>query len=436
MLRIFLGIVFAAFLLQPDDGFGQKRSEVGGKITTGPTIQLLSVGIENFRASGGFATVADSTLASNMQQILEDDLAFSLYFNVVKVDTSFLENFAQGKMTIDDWIYLGAQMLISGLMEHDATAIVLSVNVTDTYRDKNVYNRDYVGEPQKYRYLMHSVAADLLRNLTGEEGSYFSKIAYSSDTTDHPEIYICDFDGYGVQQITHDNSIDVIPSWAIDGSRIFYTSYKNNNPDLYAYDVAGDKSLSFSARKGLNMGAAVSPDGKYIAVTLTLSGNSDIYLLDQSGRIVKQLTFSPMIDTAPSWSPSSREIVFTSDKTGSPQIYITDLDGINTRRMTFQGDYNDEPAWSPRGDLIAYTSRAPDGFEIFTIDITGQFPHQLTEVGYNETPSWSPDGLHIVFSSNVSGTYKLNVMNYNGLDRKQLDLPGSCKTPNWSRNLK
>lgn len=412
----------------------QSRSDVSGLITTGRATELLSLAIEDFRIPAGFQTMEDTLLVRDLQDALRFDLDFSPYFNLVEVDSAFLADFAKGRMNLDDWIYLGAQFLVSGRVEREGAGILFAVDVTDIARNRNVYNRDFVGTADRYRYLAHQAAADLLLHLTGEEGCYFSKIAYSSDATGNREIYMCDFDGYSPMQITHDKSICLLPSWSSDADKIIYTSYRSGNPDLYAYDLDQEKSYVISARQGLNYAAAASPDGKYLACALTIAGNSEIYLLDFSGRIIRRITYGSMIDSAPTWSPSSREIAFTSDRTGTPQIYIVDIEGLNTRRLTYSGNYNDQSSWSPRGDLIAYSSREPEGFQIYTVDITGYSPKKLTEIGTNEAPSWSPDGLHIVYSHIVNGRYQLHIMDYNGMNKRRLDLPGDCKTPEWSKN--
>ncbi len=437
VMRIFLFAAAAAFfLLTPEDTFSQSRSEVGGTITIGPAAELFSVAIEPFRMPSGFHSFEDSSLVRELESALRADIDFSPYFNIVRVDSVFLADFAGGKMKLDDWIYLGAQFLISGRVEREGSGILFAVDVTDIFRNRNIYNRDFVGSAERYRYLAHQAAADLLFNLTGEEGCYFSKITYSSDASGFKEIYTCDFDGYSPVQITRDKSINVLSSWSGDGDRIYYTSYVNGNPDLFAYHLSQEKTFLVSAREGSNFAAAASHDGKYVACTLTIAGNAEVYLLDQSGRIIRRLTYNSMIDSSPAWSPSSREIAFTSDRTGAPQIYVTDIEGLNTRRLTFSGSYNDQASWSPRGDLIAYASRELDGFQIYTVDITGQYPRKLTDIGTNEAPSWSPDGLHIVYSHVVDGKYQLHIMDYNGLNKQRLDLPGNCKTPEWSKNLR
>ena len=429
-------ITTIALLLPVSLAYSQARTEVGGTITTGPGTELMSLAVEDFRIPFGFQTVEDSMLVKELESTLKYDLEFSPYLNVVNVDSSFLADFVRGKMKLDDWIYLGAQFLVSGRVEKEADGILFSVDVTDIFRNRNIYNRDFVGTTESARYLAHQAAADLLLNLTGEDGCYFSKIVYTSDASGKREVYTCDFDGYAPTKITNNNSINILPSWSADGERLFFTSYMNGNPDLYSYILAQEKTYSLSARQGLNYAAASSPNGKHIACALTIAGNSELYLLDNSGRIIKRLTYVSMIDSSPAWSPSSRELAFTSDRTGSPQIYITDIEGLNTRRLSFKGSYNDQASWSPRGDMITYASREPDGFQIYTVDITGQYPKKLTEIGANEAPSWSPDGLHIVYSHIVDGRYQLHIMDYNGMNKRRFNLPGNCKTPEWSKNLR
>jgi TolB protein len=414
---------------------GQKI-EVEGVILAGPTISLISVAVDKFKLNEDLNQAADSLFSSNLKSTLIDDLLFTLYFNVVEPDSAFIADFAKGQMKIDDWIYLGARMLISGRLKKQEDLYTLSLEVIDVQRNKLIYNNQFMGSAQNYRTMAHRMAADLLLNLTGEKGVFESKIAYSAQIGNKHDIYICDFDGYNPVKITDDYFLNQMPAWSNTGDRIYFTSDRKGSHDLYCYVFEKNEVYSISNREGLNYAAAPSPDGKYIAVTLSLPGNSEIYLLDTSGRIMRRLTHSWAIDTSPAWSPNSREIAFISDRVGNPQLYVTEVDGINTRRLTYYGDYIADPAWSPRGDYIAYCSREAGQFQIYIVDITGQNAYKLTEIGSNEAPSWSPDGLHLVYSSNVDGAYGLYVMNFDGSGKKKLNVKGICKSPSWSVNLR
>jgi len=415
--------------------YGQK-TEIRGTIIAGPTISLISIAVDDFKQSDIMTSAVDTAFVNDLKSTLIDDLTFTLYFNVVVPDSAFLADFAKGDMKLDDWIYLGAQMLIQARVEKREELYTVGIQVVDVFRDKMVYNNEFLGSAQNYRALSHRIAGDLLYNLTGEEGVFDTKITYSADVAGNRDIYICDFDGYNPIRITNDPALDQMPAWSHNGERIYFTSDRKGNHDLYCYIFEKDKVYMVSNREGLNFAAAPSPDGKYIAVTLSIAGNSELYLLDSSGRIMRRLTYSWAIDTSPTWSPNSREIAFISDRAGNPQLYVTDVDGINTRRLTYYGDYIADPVWSPRGDYIAYCSREASQFHIYIVDITGQNAYKLTEIGSNETPSWSPDGLHLVYASNVDGAYSLWIMNYDGSGKRKLNLRGACKSPDWSVNLK
>jgi TolB protein len=413
-----------------------QNSEIRGTITAGPTISLVSIAVNDFKLGDTLAVPEDSAFAADLKNLLIDDLTFSLYFNVVQPDSAFLSGFIQGEMKLDDWIYLGAQMLVDGRINRREGLYTVSIQVVDVFRNKMTYNNEFLGSAQNYRSLGHRMAGDLLFNIVGEQGVFDSKIAYSSEVNGNRDIYICDFDGFNPIQITNDAAIDQMPAWSNTGDRIYFTSDRKGNHDLYCYVFEKNESYVVSNREGLNFAAAPSPDGKYIALTLSVAGNSEIYLLDSSGRIMRRLTYSWAIDTSPTWSPNSREIAFISDRAGNPQIYVTDVDGINIRRLTYYGDYIADPVWSPRGDYIAYCSREAGQFQIYIVDIMGQNAYKLTEIGSNEAPAWSADGLHLVYSSNVDGLYSLWSMNFDGSSKRKFNLRGNCKSPSWSVNLK
>ncbi len=435
-------LIFALLMLFANPISAQK-TDISGKITKGRTTSLISVALDKFILDASIVDNFDIAIADSLHELLKSDLEYTLYFNVVQPDSAFLVDIVGKPMSLDDWIYIGAQMLIKGRLSKREGVFSLNIDVIETSRNKLMYSHEYLGESGRYRYLAHKVADDLLQNLTGEKSVFFSKIVFSRDNGSGSQIYICDFDGYNPIQIAPDPSpkpINVLPSWSAAGDKVYFTSYRKGNPDLYCYDFAANSAYPISTRQGLNYSAVQSPDGKWLAVALSYANNFEIYILDNSGKIQKQVTYSRAIDTSPTWSPNSKQLAFVSDRTGSPQIYVTDIDGFNIRRLTYIGDYNCDPAWSPKGDRLAFTSRENGLFQIYTIDITGQNAYKLTDLGSNEAPAWSPDGLHIVYSSDANGAYEgaysLWVMNFDGSGKRKLPIDGVCKSPSWSVNLR
>lgn len=442
MKKIILTAMTLLLLVYGSNLLAQKTN-ISGRITKGRTTSLITIALDKFNLDSSISGFSDIALADSLHSQLKSDLEYTLYFNVVQPDSAFLVDIVGKPMSLDDWIYIGAQMLIKGRLNMHEGMLNLKIDVIETSRNKLTYSHEFLGDISRYRYLAHKIADDLLQNLTGEKSVFFSKIAFSRDNGSGSKIFICDFDGYNPIQIAIDPSpkpINVLPSWSAAGDKVYFTSYRKGNPDLYCYDFATNSTTPVSTRQGLNYSAVQSPDGKSLAIALSNANNFEIYILDNTGKIQKQVTYSRAIDTSPTWSPNSKQLAFVSDRTGSPQIYVTDVDGFNTRRLTYVGDYNCDPAWSPRGDRLAFTSRESGLFQIYTIDITGQNAYKLTDLGSNEAPAWSPDGLHIVYSSDANGAYdgaySLWVMNFDGSGKRKLPIDGVCKSPSWSVNLR
>ncbi|MBN2541769.1 Tol-Pal system beta propeller repeat protein TolB [bacterium] len=375
----------------------------------------------------------------SLSRTISSDLDFSLFFDIF--DTAFFpQKDVHRKEDINffAWSQLDVNAVLFGSFELD-DRIKIEANLFSINSAKPVLKEDYEASAVQTRRLAHRISDDIIKVLTGDEGICQTQIAFVSNRSGVKEIFICDYDGYGIRQLTKNNSITIYPDWSPTGFNISYTSYKHGNPDLFMVDWTNNKEVKLSDFDGLNTTAAWSPDGKKIAYTLTKEGNSDIYILDtRSGRLEK-LTFDPSIDCSPTWSPTGDKIAFTSDRSGSPQIYTIDAVGTNLRRLTFLGNYNDLPNWRPgKGDLIAYSSRVRGQFDVCTIDVNGENPICLTSIGNNERPYWSPDGYHIVFASDRSGNYQLYTVDWTGDNINQITFGYSSSNtdPTWSPRMR
>jgi TolB protein len=315
--------------------------------------------------------------------------------------------------------------------------IVLEAELIDSAARKTLERKSYRGCPENLRLLVHSLADDLVRSLTGERGIAKSRIAFTASSSGSKELYAMDYDGANQDQITNLRTLNVTPSWSADGRTLVFTSYLRSNPDLYALDLLSKKNAPLLRGNGLYSGPAYSPDGKKIAFVTTKDGNAEIYVMEANGKHLQRLTQNPAIDSSPSWSPTGREMVFTSDRLGNPQLFIMDAEGSNVRRLPVEGNYHDSPVWSPRGDKIAFVSRLDFGFDIFTFDVTSETTTRLTaDAGSNEDPSWSPDGYRLVFSSTRNGRHDIYTMMWDGTDVRRLTFKGTCTSPSWSLNVR
>lgn len=388
------------------------------------------------------------TVAKKIQEIVTNDLTFMDLFKFLGA-SAFIEDSSNAGLTLDtfkmsDWSGIGTDFLIKAGVSYpdpkgSGQGFALELYLYETGSAKRIIGKRYLSEFSEVSTAAHTAANDIVTALTGMPGVFLTKIAMSCDRGGKKEIYIMNFDGSEVKQITQHRSIAFAPAWNPDGTKIaysLYTRHKGNvkNIDLYEFDFNTSTYRLLSNRKGINSGANYSPDGKTLSVTMSFLGNPEIFSLDPDKQTVTRLTKSPGFDVDPAWSPDGRTLAFVSSRSGPPMIFSMSADGSKTQRLTYAGKFNATPSWSPRQDKIAFAGWLESHFDIFLMNADGTRIDRLTKnQGYNEDPHFSPDGNFIVFSSNRSGQKNIYVMNVDGTFTKRLTYGlGNCVAPKWS----
>jgi eukaryotic-like serine/threonine-protein kinase len=199
-------------------------------------------------------------------------------------------------------------------------------------------------------------------------GGGLGQIAYASDRTGFPQIYMSNVDGTDLVQLTKIENGACQPSWSPDGARLVFIS-----PCLHRVD---------------------SPRESYT--------DTSLFMINADGTGLKQLTNAPGADFEPAWSPDGKRIAFTSIRDGNKQIYLFDVASGSVIRLT-QPDVNIEnsqPAWSPDGRQIAYMAKRVGSYQVWVMSNTGQDNVQVVRSGqslWDYAPNWSADGKVIVF---------------------------------------
>jgi len=431
----FIFIICSIILLMPVGLWSQGSPvvrDVRGRLNEKSSYEPTKISVEDIKYIGDrYITANDSVIMQNCAAILRNDIDFSPFFQIVLLDTAFLKHMELSEMNILGWKWLGSSYVVRLEAEFPENNLRLRYRLFATDNQEEIRRAQFETDKSDYRALVHTVANDIIKALTGDEEVYLTRIAYIKQINGAKELCISDYDGYNERQLTFNKSINLSPAYSPDGEYIYFTSYLDGYPKIYMISLTTNSVDLIAGYPGINASPAVSPDGKYIACVLSKDGNSEIYLLDRKGKIVKRLTNSWAIESSPTWSPDGREIAFTSDRTGSPQVYVMDADGMNVRRITYEGKYNDSPNWSPRGDRIAYVSR-DKVFRICSIDVNGKDYKVLANLGDNENPHFSPDGNHIVFCSTRLGNEAIYAMDLFGRKQQKITTKGDCSNPAWS----
>ncbi|MFZ4524887.1 MAG: Tol-Pal system beta propeller repeat protein TolB [Chlorobium sp.] len=373
----------------------------------------------------------ESGLAQSLDTIMHDGLDFTGLFTMISPPLNVKDNSSRVNFGALDSV--GAAVYAGGSVSNTAGAVSLDMEVYDTSGAKLLLKKTYHGKQQQLRTIGYAFCADLVELLTGKKSIFGSKIVFVSNKTGFKEIYECDFDGHGLEQLTNSRSISLTPALSPDGKYLAYTDFSSGYPALSIKNLADGKT--FTAGQS---GISIDPgwrNSSEVATTLSFEGDQKIYLIKADGTISRRLTFSKGIDLSPSFSPDGNKMAYVSDRNGLPQIFIEDLQSGQVSRLTFSGRYNTQPSWSPAGDKIAYTTwESGSEINIFTIGVDGSGLKQLTEnSGENESPSWSPDGRMIVFASNRKGKKKLYIMGATGENQRPLlQSSGEQMQPCWS----
>ncbi len=345
-----------------------------------------------------------------------------------------------GSFKLTDWTAIGVEYVIKSEISTEGNHAHYEAYLYETNTARTVLAKKYVSTVDEVKIMAHTFANDIVSSLTGFPGVFLSKIVMTCDRTSKKEIYMMNFDGSNVKQLTHHNSIAFAPAWRPDSKRIAYSIFTKRNGlrniDLYEFDLENNQIRLLSNRKGINSGAAYSPDGTKLALTMSFLGNPEIFILDLTkGNSVTRLTTSLGFDVDPTWSPDGRYLAYVSSRTGRPMVFKLNVKDPRPERLTYAGRYNSTPSWSAKGEKIAFAGWIDNKFDIFIMSADGTKIERLTKnTGSNEDPDFSPDGSFVVFSSNRTGKSNIYIMNTDGSFVKRLTYGlGNCMTPRWSK---
>ncbi len=334
------------------------------------------------------------------------------------------------KLKADGVLYL-TKLKING---NELIAKIVSVN------GQTANTIDHIilsGDLNKDRVKVHQLTDSIHKLLFSKPGIAMSRILYTSKRkVDRPkqepkylsEVYISDYDGHNVRQLTNTGSLCANPMFIPNSSNFLYVSYLIGQPKIYISSLNNTKFERVSPLRANQVTPGVSPDGTMLAFASDVTGKADIFIqpvCSKPGEEVKPrqiFTATAAANASPTFSPDGKRIAFVSNKDGTPKIYImnipsptTKLKDIKLELISRRCRENTAPCWSPDGKKIAYCSRngTPER-QIWVYDFETKTERQITEGKSNkENPVWASNSLHLLFNSTDSHGTEIYLMNLN-----------------------
>jgi serine/threonine protein kinase len=277
-------------------------------------------------------------------------------------------------------------------------------------------------------------------------GGGMGQIAFASDRTGMPQIWLMNADGTGQLEITDMPEGACQPAWSPDGGKLVFISPCLSNQEsypgasLFIINADGTGVTPLPTVPGGDFDPTWSPDGTRIAFTSMRDYNrSQIYVINLEDNSVASLSNNKVRDIQPAWSPDGKRIAFISTRQGPSQIWIMDADGSNQERFSRSGSLkNSHPAWSPDGQLIVFNQGAVLGGvpKLVGAPVEGE-PYMETKIVPDATPMreavYSPDGFWLAYESWPEGeNHDIFIMATYGPARQRLtDDPALDFDPAW-----
>jgi Tol biopolymer transport system component len=153
---------------------------------------------------------------------------------------------------------------------------------------------------------------------------------------------------------------DSAPQFSPDGRRIAFVSERSGHPEIWVCDNDGSSPVQVTSFDGPDVTTPRwSPDGRRIAFDSDAGGGRfDIWVIGTDRGKPVRMTTHPANDGNPSWSHDGRWIYFDSTRTGEQQVWKMPADGGEAIQVTREGGW--APLESPDGKFLYYTKYLVD----------------------------------------------------------------------------
>lgn len=247
----------------------------------------------------------------------------------------------------------------------------------------------------------YAVTPQYFKSATGKRPGSFFFVSYK---TGQPKIFIGSLQGNGTKRLTTLPGNQLMPTLSYQRNKIAFISDVTGNPEVFVQDfsleegVKGKPRQIYSARHATQGTPSFSPDGQQVAFVSDKDGSAKIYIVDVTPPGVKLSDVKARLVTrfnkgctAPAWSPDGQKIACSALIGGVRQIVVYDFIMKKERQITFGPGSKENPSWAPNSLHLVYNAGGDVNSQLYLINLNQTTPIKISAgTGDKRFPSWEP----------------------------------------------
>ena len=160
------------------------------------------------------------------------------------------------------------------------------------------------------------------------------------------DLYMLDLRTRNLRRVTRNKSVEASPCWSPDGHKIAYVSDETGNPRIFVSNADGSAKMRLPS-----IGRdAVTPDwsgDNKIVYASRVGGNYVLGVYDMNNQSNKQITKTGGSWESPAWAADFRHVVAKCSSGSKSGIYVVDTWTGKIRPLLSTGYPLSMPAWAP-----------------------------------------------------------------------------------------
>ena len=261
------------------------------------------------------------------------------------------------------------------------------------YGSKPVYEKVHTVSKAGVRLTAHHITDALLGAVTGNPGSFASRLTFGSRIGKTQTVFTMESDGHNLTLQTDMDNVAIGPNWGPDGNLFYSQSIQYSPFRLYRHGSPEPVRLPFA---GSIYSVAYNHENTKIAVAVSENAGSAIYVGKPDGTSMVRVSKTELA-THPTFSPEGKLAWIGGSDNGTQRVY---LDGKTASPSGFTAA---APTFCETrdGTYLIYSVHVAGGRQDLIMGtLGGGVAARLTQnEGSNTYPACSPDGRLLAYFS-------------------------------------